>query len=590
MCKAEVRFPPAASSAVATGLRLTIASLALSALPFAPGALAQQSLNEAARQISPTAAPALKSPAVRLIDPTRVIVTLKPGSSHESLVTEMNRRKESAGGALDQATAAVAAMRRQAGQSFVLPLTAGQREANIAVRPVAVAATGGDFSAALDARASQMVEALRRMPEVAAVEPSVMWFATQANPADAMNALIEGSATPRSGRAIADTPNSGSIDATFGAPPARNPAPVLAAPAQTLPDDPLLPFQWALKTNASAISASGLPGGTGFIAHAGLGGPANQPAPVVAIIDTGLVGSHQDLATGEVLPGYDFITLPFVANDGDGRDADASDPGDGPAANDCGEGTPARPSTFHGSHVAGIAGAVATGNSVGIAGPGLVRILPVRVLGKCGGFDSDITDAVRWAAGLPVDGVPLNPNPARILNMSLGGPGPCSLAFQAAVNEVLAMGAVIIVAAGNDGVDATTQAPANCSGVITVAASDARGVITPYSNFGPRVDILAPGGDNSRDDDGNGRPDGILSMVDGGYEFKEGTSMATPLVSAAAAIVAAERPDATAEEVKSILTAAALPRDASQCPKGCGAGLLQFTAPAQSAATAVVRR
>nr|WP_304363621.1 S8 family peptidase [Jiella sp. LLJ827] len=337
-------------------------------------------------------------------------------------------------------------------------------------------------------------------------------------------------------------------------------------------------MQWHLFANAPTQAADRLPGGTGFLAYRSAG-PRGTGAtgPVVAIIDTGLVAQHQDLARDRILPGYDFITLPFVGNDGDGRDADPTDTGDGNEANACFTGSPPRGNTWHGSHVAGIAGAVESDNRLGITLPGApVRIMPVRVLGRCGGFDSDIIDAMRWAAGLPVEGVPANPNPAKVVNMSLGGPGTCATAFQEAVDAVLAAGATIVVAAGNSAEDAQMASPASCTGVITVAASDARGVISPFSNYGPRIDIMAPGGDVRRDDDRNGRPDGILSLVSGGYEFKEGTSMAAPLVAAAAALLLSDRPDLAPSGVRSALIASALPRNDQQCPRGCGAGLLQI--------------
>lgn len=151
---------------------------------------------------------------------------------------------------------------------------------------------------------------------------------------------------------------------------------------------------------------------------------------VVAVIDTGIC-NHADLA-GRYLPGYDFVSDVLVANDGGGRDGDASDPGDWITAAEDGSGyfagCGASDSSWHGTHVAGTIGA-ASNNNFGVAGINWVsKILPVRVLGKCGGNTSDIIDGMRWAAGLTVAGVPANPYPAKVLNMSLGGSGACDLA------------------------------------------------------------------------------------------------------------------------------------------------------------------
>src|SRR6266581_3528171 len=179
-----------------------------------------------------------------------------------------------------------------------------------------------------------------------------------------------------------------------------------------VPNDPLFGQQWALSAAAGGINAP-----TAWDLQIG------SPGVTVAVIDTGIT-AHPDLA-GRVLPGYDFISDPILSNDGNGRDPDPSDPGDGTSANECGDGTPAEPSFFHGTFVSGLI-AANTDNGVGIAGLDWnARILPVRTLGKCGGTFDDILDGVLWAAGVPVAGVPPNPNPARVINMSLGGLGYC---------------------------------------------------------------------------------------------------------------------------------------------------------------------
>src|SRR5205823_4685517 len=163
----------------------------------------------------------------------------------------------------------------------------------------------------------------------------------------------------------------------------------------------------------------------------------------VAVVDSGVV-PHADLA-GRLVPGYDFISDASMSNDGDGRDADARDPGD--------YGCNGAASSWHGTHVAGTIGA-ASNNGAGVAGINWSsKILPVRVMGKCGGYTSDIVDGMRWAAGIAVIGVPANANPARVINLSLGSDGACSSAFQSAVNDVIARGTVVVAAAGNSNSD-----------------------------------------------------------------------------------------------------------------------------------------
>src|SRR5207249_5082383 len=264
-------------------------------------------------------------------------------------------------------------------------------------------------------------------------------------------------------------------------------APARRVFATRVPNDPLYGQQWAL---------TGAPGGVNAPAAWDL--QVGSPSITVAVVDTGIT-AHPDLA-GRILPGYDFISDPVRANDGGGRDSDPSDPGSGTSDNECGDGFPGEPSFFHGTFVSGLI-AANTDNGIGISGLDWnARILPVRTLGKCGGTFDDILDGVLWAVGVPVAGVPPNPNPARVINMSLGGLGSCPQSFQDAVNAALAQGAVIVVSAGNASEDAIDFSPANCSGVITIGASTRQGDITSYSNFGKRVDLSAPGGDGSMTD------------------------------------------------------------------------------------------
>ena len=298
---------------------------------------------------------------------------------------------------------------------------------------------------------------------------------------------------------------------------------------------------------------------------------------VVAVIDTGY-RPHADLS-GQILPGYDFISTAAIGNDGNGRDSDATDPGDGITAGACGGGQPFsdQPSSWHGTHVAGTV-AARTNNGAGVAGVAYnAKILPVRVLGKCGGYTSDIADAITWASGGTVAGVPANPNKARVLNLSLGGGGACSATMQNAVNGARARGAVVVAAAGNSAMDVSNASPANCTGVLAVAATGRTGGRARYSNFGTLVAVAAPGGDGAW---------GVLSTLNSGrsgpladtYALYQGTSMAAPHVAGVAALMLALNtnltPDVIAAQLKS--TARAFPASCT----GCGAGIVNAAAAA----------
>lgn len=300
-------------------------------------------------------------------------------------------------------------------------------------------------------------------------------------------------------------------------------------------------------------------------------------AVVVAVIDTGIT-SHSELS-GRTVPGYDFISDTFIANDGDGRDADPSDPGDwvtAPeiAANSICAGNVASDSSWHGTGIGGIIGAVSN-NAAGIAGINWVSgILPVRVLGKCGGYVSDIADGMRWAAGLSVSGVPDNPNPAKVLNLSLGGSGACSTTEQNAVSEIVAANKVVVVAAGNESGDVANSSPANCSGVIVVAATTATGSLSSLSNTGSLVTVSAPG-------------DSILSVWNSGttvpateiYAYFNGTSGAAAAVSGVVSLLFSINSQLSPAQVRSILqsTVTAFP-DATCTTSTCGAGIVNAAA------------
>ncbi|HEU0291504.1 MAG TPA: S8 family serine peptidase, partial [Anaerolineales bacterium] len=303
----------------------------------------------------------------------------------------------------------------------------------------------------------------------------------------------------------------------------------------------------------------------------------------VAIIDTGIT-DHVDL-TGRWVGGYDFITDVPTANDGNGRDSDPHDPGNWITNAESSSGTfagcPVTNSTWHGTHVSGTIGALGN-NGIGVAGINWVSpIVPVRVLGKCGGFTSDIADGMRWAAGLSVSGVPVNTNPAKVLNISFGGPGLCSATYQNAINSVNAAGSMVVVAAGNSGSNLNTNSyqPANCDGVITIAATDRGGQRAFYSNYGAVVKISAPGGETVPS-----LQNGVLSTLNTGttspgsdtYGYYAGTSMAAPHVSGVISLMLSINPALTLSEVIQILqtTALAFPTGSNCTISTCGSGIV----------------
>lgn len=311
-----------------------------------------------------------------------------------------------------------------------------------------------------------------------------------------------------------------------------------------------------------------------------------QPAVVVGLVDSGSL-THSDLDPARAVPGYDFISALAISNDGDGRDADPSDPGDAVITDECGAGEPAEDSSWHGTQVTGVIGA-ATDNSQGIAGVNHgSRLLMARALGKCGGFTSDIVDAMRWAAGLAVPGVPANPNPAKVINLSFGGPGPCSVVEQTAVNAVNAAGAVVVVAAGNEGGDVADSSPANCANVITVAATARSGGRSSFTNVGAAIAVSAPGGEFG---------DGVLTLFNDGltspiaspagdaFAFVAGTSIAAAHVSGVAALVFSANDRLSPAQVTDILQTTARPFPDSSCTTTtCGAGIVDSDAAVQSA-------
>ena len=341
------------------------------------------------------------------------------------------------------------------------------------------------------------------------------------------------------------------------------------------PTDPLFGSQWGFASE---------PGAANFIAAWNRSTGTTQV--VTAVVDSGL-RPHADLAPN-VLPGYNFVTELATANDGDGRDPDAGDPGDwltpadAPFCNPIGTTVD---SSWHGTHVAGIIGAAANNGIGGAGGNWHGRILPVRVLGRCGAQMSDILDGVRWSVGLPVPNVPQNPHRARIVNLSIGNLMPCSRATQDAIDDARGAGAAVVAAAGNDG--GPVNQPASCNGVIAVAALDRDGNRLEYSSVGPRVDLGAPGV-------------AVLSTSNAGtqipgadsYREHSGTSAAAPHVSAAIGLMLAVDPTLTPDSIAQFLRASARPYPAaSNCAPVagetvCGIGALDAAKAVEAVAAA----
>ena len=285
---------------------------------------------------------------------------------------------------------------------------------------------------------------------------------------------------------------------------------------------------------------------------------------IVAVLDTGQA-THSDI-TGNLVAGYDFITSTTVSGDGNGRDSDPSDPGDFSGGQN---------SSWHGTHVAGTV-AARTNNGAGVAGTAFnAKVMPVRVLGRGGGSTSDIADAIIWASGGTVSGVPTlsASQKAHVINMSLGGSGSCGATTQNAINGAVSRGTTVVVAAGNSNANASGFTPASCANVINVASVTSASARSSFSNFGTLIDVSAPGS-------------AILSTLNAGtttpgaesYASYSGTSMASPHVAGTVALVQSRRlalglPLYTPAEVESLLKSTAYPL-AGACSGGCGAGII----------------
>jgi len=343
-----------------------------------------------------------------------------------------------------------------------------------------------------------------------------------------------------------------------GAPPAQTLALLRASPevqyaepdarryAQAVPDDPLFAGQWYLQdlqpSAVDALDAWDLTTGSNGV--------------VIAELDTGVRFDHPDLRSStanRLLAGYDMISSVATGNTGEGRNPDASDPGDWISSADLKNplfaGCPISDSSWHGTRVAGILGAISN-NGVGIAGMTWSGwILPVRVLGKCGGYDSDILAGMAWAAGNHVEGVPDNPYPAQILNMSLGAAGSCPQSYQDVVDTLVSEGVLVVVSAGNEG--GPVDAPANCAGVAGIAGLRQVGTKVGFSSLGPEIALSAPGGNCVNSGAGEPCLFSIETTINSGtttpatntytdeFHFNVGTSFSAPIVAGIAGLMLA---------------------------------------------------
>jgi len=359
--------------------------------------------------------------------------------------------------------------------------------------------------------------------------------------------------------------------------------------AMYVPTDPLYTSaQWDLQASSSQPGALNMPAAWDI---------ATGKNMVVAVIDTGY-RPHPDLVANLVPSqdgianhyGYNFISDPVTARitppSGvtSARGWDALDQGDWTDPNDtiCPSQFGSN-SSWHGTHVAGTIAALA--NGVGVIGVApSAKVLPLRALGKCGGNDSDIADAVAWAAGMHVNGIPDNTTRANVINLSLGGQGFCTNTTANTFKQVMYLGTVVVVAAGNESIDAKISSPANCPGVITVASSNILGGRSSYSNYGGTVTVAAPGGGftSAADVITSTLPTGATTSTDDTtYGTMAGTSQATPHVAGVAALMLSVNPKLTPARVKQLLVNTARPTPAN-CP-GCGAGIVDATAAVKAA-------
>lgn len=325
-----------------------------------------------------------------------------------------------------------------------------------------------------------------------------------------------------------------------------------------------------------------------------------EPSAVVAIIDTGIT-PHEDLDSSRITGGYDFISETVRAGDADGRDNNPRDEGDFvDAATSNALGCDIDNfSSWHGTQTSSIVAATSNNSTPNLHMTGInqnARVLPIRVLGRCGGLTSDLADAIRWAAGLSVSGVPNNPTPAKVINMSLGGTGFCGQTLQNAINAARNAGAVVVAAAGNSGANVNISTPANCAGVVAVAGLSNDGDRAAFSNIGAGIQISAPAG--------AGKAiyvaiyDGMATFASGSggssldsqmYSSVRGTSLAAPMVSGVVSLIFSADPGLHASHVEQILRTSVEPfPETSSCDTSiCGYGMLNAANAVQAVATFV---
>lgn len=324
---------------------------------------------------------------------------------------------------------------------------------------------------------------------------------------------------------------------------------------------------------------------------------------VIASLDTG-VTQHPDLDLSLADDGYDFISTASVSGrSSDGRVSGGWDTGDWTTAGQCGVGKAATNSSWHGSHVFGTAGGEITNNTTGMAGTAFnAQVLPVRVLGHCGGSNADIADAITWASGGTVSGVPANTHPAKVISLSLGGAGTCSSTsvLGKAITGAIGRGAAVIVAAGNNNANVSGYSPASCAGVVAVAATGITSARAYYSNYGAGITLAAPGGGVYKNDASSGTQTNsgfIWSTINAGtttpttatYGGMAGTSQATPHVAGVVALMQSYRLALgkallSSAQVTSVLkSSAAAPHVTASTSKPIGAGLLDSYKAVQTA-------
>lgn len=298
------------------------------------------------------------------------------------------------------------------------------------------------------------------------------------------------------------------------------------------PNDPRYPEQWHYQPE------TGIDATTAWDEATGVGS-------VIAVLDTGQV-DHADLA-GQFVDGYDFITDPENARDPDGRDADPNDEGDWTDKYD---------SSWHGTHVAGTVAAL-TDNNLGVAGVAFgAKVQHVRVLGQFGGSYEDIADAIVWASGGTVDGIPDNETPADVINMSLGGSGACNAVLQDAIDIAVDNGTVVVASAGNSSSDVSGFQPASCDGAMAIAGTGPSN--TPYAatNFGSLIAVAAPAGSGvqpAEDQVLSTLNSGLTVQEDDSYAWYAGTSMAAPHVSGVIAMIKEKDSTLDPAEIREIL-------------------------------------